>query len=244
MVGVEAPDVVLRYVCGVRQVPEIHRWYAYVPLVLLLGISMWNFFSEATTMGLNAITGRGDLMRKINFPRYIVVVSATVGSLISMAINLCVVLLFCFGSGVHFTWRVLLLPLNFIEFYCLALGVALLLATLNVFFRDIQHIWEVLMQALFYATPIIYPLSMVAERLGPENHNLAMTVEKAMLMSPPAQIIQDIRHNLIAPETTPTVWTLCNHWFWALVPIGLTVLILILGIHVFRKYSRKFAEVL
>ena len=107
------------------------------PLVLLLGISMWNFFSEATTMGLNAITGRGDLMRKINFPRYIVVVSATVGSLISMAINLCVVLLFCFGSGVHFTWRVLLLPLNFIEFYCLALGVALLLATLNVFFRDI-----------------------------------------------------------------------------------------------------------
>lgn len=76
------------------------------PLVLLLGISMWNFFSEATTMGLNAITGRGDLMRKINFPRYIVVVSATVGSLISMAINLCVVLLFCIGSGVHFTWRV------------------------------------------------------------------------------------------------------------------------------------------
>lgn len=214
------------------------------PLVLLLGISMWNFFSEATTMGLNAITGRGDLMRKINFPRYIVVVSATVGSLISMAINLCVVLLFCIGSDVHFTWRVMLLPLNFIEFYCLALGVALLLATMNVFFRDIQHIWEVLMQALFYATPIIYPLSMVADRLGAENYGFAMTVEKSMLMSPPAQIIQDIRHNLIAPETTPTVWTLCNHWFWALVPIGLTALILALGIHVFRKYSRKFAEVL
>lgn len=214
------------------------------PLVLLLGISMWNFFSEATTMGLNAITGRGDLMRKINFPRYIVVVSATVGSLISMAINLCVVLLFCIGSGVHFTWRVLLLPLNFIEFYCLALGVALLLATMNVFFRDIQHIWEVLMQALFYATPIIYPLSMVVDRLGAENYNLAVTVEKVMLMNPPAQIIQDIRHNLIAPETTPTVWTLFNHWFYALAPIGLTALILFLGIHVFRKYSKKFAEVL
>ena len=100
------------------------------------------------------------------------------------------------------------------------------------------------MQALFYATPIIYPLSMVVDRLGAENYGFAMTVEKAMLMSPPAQIIQDIRHNLIAPETTPTVWTLCNHWFWALVPIGLTALILALGIHVFRKYSRKFAEVL
>ena len=83
------------------------------PLVLLLGISLWNFFAEATNMGLTAIVGRGDILRKIHFPNYIIVVSATVGALISLAINMCVVLVFCIFNQVHFTWNVLWLPLNF-----------------------------------------------------------------------------------------------------------------------------------
>ncbi|MBW3087461.1 ABC transporter permease [Bifidobacterium sp. 82T24] len=214
------------------------------PLVLLLGISLWNFFAEATTMGLNGITGRGDLLRKINFPKYIVVVSATIGSLIGLAINMAVVLIFCIFARVHFTWRVLLLPLNFVEFYLLALGTALILATLNVYFRDIQHIWEVLMQMFFYATPIIYPLSMIIDRFGPAHVAEAQLIIKVMLLSPPAQIIQDIRHNLIAPDTTPITWTAYNHWWIALFPVALTLMLLWIGVHIFRKYSRKFAEVL
>lgn len=208
------------------------------PLVLLLGISLWNFFAEATNMGLTAIVGRGDILRKIHFPNYIIVVSATVGALISLAINMCVVLVFCIFNQVHFTWNVLWLPLNFIEFYALALGTALLLAALNVYFRDMQHIWEVLMQVFFYATPIIYPLSLVTEKTN--NPIFA----KIMLLSPPAQIIQDIRHNLIAPDTTPTVWKEISNWGIRLIPVALTFFILWLGIHIFRKYSQKFAEVL
>ncbi|PLS23859.1 ABC transporter permease [Bifidobacterium imperatoris] len=208
------------------------------PLVLLLGIGLWNFFAEATNMGLSAIVGRGDILRKIHFPNYIIVVSATVGALISLAINMCVVLVFCIFSRVQFTWDVLWLPLNFIEFYALALGTALLLAALNVYFRDMQHIWEVLMQVFFYATPIIYPLSLVTEKTG--NPIFA----KVMLLSPPAQIIQDIRHNLIAPETTPTIWTQVHNWGLRSIPVVITFFILWLGIHIFRKYSQKFAEVL
>ncbi len=68
------------------------------PLVLLLGISLWNFFSEATSMGLGSITGRGDMLRKVDFPKYIIVISATIGSLIGLGINMCVVLLFCLLS--------------------------------------------------------------------------------------------------------------------------------------------------
>ncbi|MDN6001342.1 MAG: ABC transporter permease [Bifidobacterium crudilactis] len=211
------------------------------PLVLLLGISLWNFFAEATNMGLTAITGRGDVLRKVNFPKYIIVASATIGSLIGLAINLGVVLVFCIFSRVQFTWRVLLLPLNLLQFYMLALGVALLLSTLNVYFRDIQHIWEVASQMLFYATPIIYPLSMVIARLGQRNGEI---VSKIMLLNPPAQIIQDIRANLIAPQTTPTVWTMFSNLGFQIIPIVLTVFLLILGIHVFNKHSQKFAEVL
>lgn len=215
------------------------------PLVLLLGISLWNFFSEATMMGLNAITGRGDLLRKIDFPKYIVVVSATINALIGLVINMCVVLIFCVFTHVRFTWRVLLLPFNFAQFYLLALGFSLLLATLNVYFRDIQHIWEVVSQLLFYATPIIYPLQLVISNLYQDIGMAgAQMVCKLLLLSPPAQIIQDIRHNMIAPDTTPTVWTLWGSHWAQFIPVALTFVLLAFAMYEFRKHSKKFAEVL
>lgn len=212
------------------------------PLVLLLGISMWNFFTESTTMGLCSISTRGDLLRKINFPKYIIVVSATINALICMSINLGVVIVACILSGVQFTVNVFWLPINLVQLYLLSLGVALLLSTLNVFFRDAQHIWEVVLQGLFYATPIIYPLSMVEQKLGEVAPGVGLLIEKLMLLNPAAQIIQDIRHNLIAPATTPTIWTLSDNIFFQMIPIALTFAMLLWGVHVFRKYSPKFAE--
>lgn len=214
------------------------------PLVLLLGISMWNFFTESTTMGLCSITTRGDLLRKINFPKYIIVVSATINALICMSINLGVVIVACILSGVQFTVNVFWLPINLVQLYLLSLGVALLLSTLNVYFRDAQHIWEVVLQGLFYATPIIYPLSMVEQQLGEVAPGVGLLIEKLMLLNPAAQIIQDIRHNLIAPATTPTIWTLSDNIFFQMIPIALTFAMLLWGVHVFRKYSPKFAEVM
>ena len=214
------------------------------PLVLLLGISMWNFFTESTTMGLCSITTRGDLLRKINFPKYIIVVSATINALICMSINLGVVIVACILSDVQFTVNVFWLPINLVQLYLLSLGVALLLSTLNVYFRDAQHIWEVVLQGLFYATPIIYPLSMVEQKLGEVAPGVGLLVEKLMLLNPAAQVIQDIRHNLIAPATTPTIWTLSDNIFFQMIPVSLTFALLLWGVHVFRKYSPKFAEVM
>lgn len=214
------------------------------PLVLLLGISLWNFFTEATTLGLCSMTTRGDLLRKINFPKYIIVISATINALICLAINLGVVVAACFLSGVQFTANVLWLPLNLLQLYALALAVALLLSTLNVYFRDAQHIWEVFLQGLFYATPIIYPLSMVGDKLASVAPGVGLLVEKLMLLNPAAQVIQDIRHNLIAPLTTDTIWTLSDNLLFQLIPVVLTFVLLGLGIHVFKKYSPKFAEVM
>lgn len=214
------------------------------PLVLLLGISLWNFFTEATTLGLCSMTTRGDLLRKINFPKYIIVISATINALICLAINLGVVVAACILSGVQFTANVLWLPLNLLQLYALALAVALLLSTLNVYFRDAQHIWEVFLQGLFYATPIIYPLSMVGDKLASVAPGVGLLVEKLMLLNPAAQVIQDIRHNLIAPLTTDTIWTLSDNLLFQLIPVVLTFILLGLGIHVFKKYSPKFAEVM
>ena len=170
------------------------------------------------------------------------VVSATIGALISLGINLLVVVIFAIFSKIQFTWRVLLLPLNFIELYVLALGAALLMATMYVYFRDIAHLWEVLQQVLFYSIPVIYPLSMVMDNdsLG----KWGLIIAKIQLLNPIAQTIQDIRHNLIAPETQPTVWTLVGNPLIAVIPVILAFLLLALGVHVFRKHNRKFAEVM
>lgn len=209
------------------------------PVVLLLGICSWQFFQEATTIGLRSVVDRGDLLRKIHFPNAIVVVSATVGSMISYAINLLVVLVFALFAHVEFTWRVALVPLSIIQLYVLALGTTLLFATMYVYFRDIAHIWDVLSQLIFYAMPIIYPLSYVIDRGEPY-----ASLARVELLNPIAQTIQDIRHNLIAPATQPTVWNQFGGVAPKIVPLALTVIILVLGVTLFRRNSRKFAEVM
>lgn len=209
------------------------------PVVLLLGISSWQFVTESTTIGLRSVVDRGDLLRKIHFPNYIVVVSATMGAMISYAINLVVVLIFAVFARVHFTWRVVLVPFNFIELYAVTLGITLLMATMYVYFRDVTHIWEVLQQVIFYAMPIVYPLKYVTDRGG-----ILAKLARMELLNPIAQCIQDIRHNLIAPETQPTIWNQYSNWGIRLFPVVLTVVLLWLGIHVFRRNSRKFAEVM
>lgn len=205
---------------------------------LLCGTCLWSFFSEATSMGMRAIVDRGDLLRKIHFPNYIIVASTTMGSMISLVINLVVIIFFGFFGHAQFTWHVLLVPLNIIQLYLLGLGVALLLGTLYVYFRDVSHIWEVVLQALFYATPVIYPISMIA------NNQHYGWAAKVLMLNPSTQIIMDIRHNLLAPDYVDTVWTMIANPLIALIPYVLTAVVLGLGIYVFRKYSPKFAEVL
>lgn len=209
------------------------------PVVLLLGISSWQFVTDSTNVGLRSVVDRGDLLRKIHFPNYIVVVSATVGALISYGINLLVVLVFALVSRVHFTWRVLLLPVNIVQLYVVTLGLTLIMATMYVYFRDIAHIWDVLQQLIFYAMPIIYPLSFVTARGG-----ILATLARMELLNPIAQSIQDIRHNFIAPDTQPTVWNQFGHWQVQLFPVVLTLLLLWFGVWVFRRNSRRFAEVM
>lgn len=210
------------------------------PVVLLLGISSWQFFNESTSVGLRSIVDRGDLLRKVHFPNYIVVVSATMNALISYGINLIVVLIFAVFNHVQFTWRVVLLPISVLQLYILALGFTLIMATMYVYFRDISHIWDVLQQAVFYSIPVIYPLTAVSNI----HHWWGPVVAKLLLLNPIAQSIQDIRHAFIAPETTPTVWNQVGNPWIRLIPIVLTGVIFVFGVWFFRRNSRKFAEVM
>ena len=207
-------------------------------ITLLLGLSLWGFFTEAVTLGMNSIVARGDLMRKINFPKYIVIISSMVSALISLSINLLVVLAFAIFAGVKFQWSVLILPFNIIILFATAFGLALILSTLYVKFRDISHIWEVFMQILVYSMPIMYPISMVTKV-----SIFGFSIAKIMMLNPIALAIQDIRHNLIAHET-PTFWTLFENYWFVLIPILVTTLLVAFGLWYFNKNSKKFAEIM
>jgi len=200
---------------------------------LLLGIVLWTFFSEATNQGLESIVSRGDIIRKIDFPKYIIVLSTTISALVNLTLNLSIVVVFMLLNGVGLHMSALLFPLYIVEIYVLALGLALLLSALNVKFRDMSHIWEIIMQAAFYATPIIYPLSIVIDK--------SQTAAKFMMMNPLAQAIQDARYSLITHDTATVVSLFKNSWY-ALIPIGIVIIVFTTGVVYFKRNSKKFAE--
>jgi ABC-2 type transport system permease protein len=210
---------------------KIGKGVEHFPVYLLLGIVLWNFFSEMTSQSLGSIVGRGDLIRKIKIPRWIIVFSSSVSALINLALNLVVVAAFMIINGVHPTASIFLLPLNILEIYIFALGISLFLAAAYVKFRDVTYIWEVVLQAGFYATPIIYPLSMVT----------LVWIQKLLLLNPVAQAVQYARYNVVTTDTI-TSSTLYSNMVFIIAPIVLTIVVFVLGILYFRRESKYFAE--
>lgn len=204
----------------------------HYPVYLLVGTVFWNFFTECTFQGIHAIENRGDLIRKISFPKYIVVLSATSTAVINLLINIGVIFIFALINGCTPSLSWLLVIPSIIELYALALGISLWLGAINVRLRDIGSIWEVLTQALFYAIPIIYPISMVT--------SVSEVAANIILIDPIAQVIQDVRHNVVTDQTV-TTWGYTGVG-WGLVSVMIVVLVLIFGALYFKKRSRRFAE--
>jgi ABC-2 type transport system permease protein len=203
----------------------------HYPQYLLLGIILWNYFVEVTTGGVGAIVGKGDLLRKINFPKYVIILAGSFSALINLLLNFIVLGAFLAYGHIGITWHALwILPL-LVELFIFSIALAFFLSALFVRFRDVSYIWEVLIQAAFYATPILYALTIVPVRYA-----------KLLILSPMAQIIQDSRHALITTKTQ-TIYSLYDgdKWIW-LIPIGLTVVTSALATGYFRSRSKYFAE--
>jgi len=200
---------------------------------LLLGIILWNYFVEVTNNGLSAIVGKCDLLRKLAFPRYIVVLSGSFSALINLFINLLVLAVFMFINGVPFSVQALwVLPL-IIELFIFALSIAFILSALYVRFRDINYIWELILQAGFYATPILYPIATVSA--------ISPIAAKIIMLSPLAQIIQDARNFIISSDTI-TIANIYGSQYIRLVPIAILILLASISITYFKRKSPGFAE--
>lgn len=203
----------------------------HFPIYLLLGIVIWNFFHEMTTRNVTAIVERGDLLRKIKIPRWIIIISSSISALINFLLNMVVFVAFLVINDVDLlstSWW--LLPILF-EVYILALGISLFLSAAYVKYRDVSYVWEVILQAGFYLTPILYPVSLIT--------NVAL--QKILFLNPMTQAIQDARYATITHQTI-TANQVFNGGWYQLIPYGFTIALLLLGFFYFRSQSKYFAE--
>lgn len=203
----------------------------HFPVYLLLGIVLWSFFSETTGTSLRSIVERGDVLRKINFPKYVVVLSVAFSAFINLFLNMIVVFCFMFFADVNFRWEGLLFPIVILQLFAVALSVSFFLSALYVKFRDISHIWEVVLQGAFYATPILYPVDMIP-----------LAAAKILLLSPIAQIIQDMRYLLVTDQTITLDALYGGNHLVRVIPYSLTIGMVVLSSWYFRKRSKFFAE--
>lgn len=219
------------YVVFTRVIP-VGRDVPYFPVYLLLGLVLWTFFIEATLSGMNSITGRGDMIRKVSVPKYIIVLSTNVSAFINFLLNMVVVFGFMVLSDVPFRWTILLAPIFILELIILALALSYLLSALFVKFRDFSHIWDVVLQVLFYAVPIIYPLSYPA---------ISQRLRELISLNPLTQIIQDTRSVMVTPDTLTTK-EVFNSQLGRIVPMLIIAVITVTAMWYFKKSSKNFAE--
>ena len=184
-----------------------------------------------TMQSLGAIVGRGDLIRKTKIPRWIIILSTSISATINLLLNLVIVFIFMYLNDVDIMKTILALPFVLLEVYIFALGLSLFLSAAFVKYRDISYIWEVGLQAGFYVTPILYPLTMITNE----------SVQKLMLLNPLAQAIQDARYVMVSHDIT-TTWKIFDGGWYALIPFMFVLLTAIMGVTYFRKESKYFAE--
>ena len=202
------------------------------PSYLLLGIMCWTFFIEVTTGGVGAVVAKGDLIRKISIPRYLTVLSSSSSALINFVFNFSVLLLIMITTGVEVNTRLIwLVPFLLIELYALALSIAFILSSLFVKFRDVSFIWEVFTQMFFYLTPILYPVSFVINRY-PE--------AKFLLLSPLAQIVQDLRYIIVTPQAQTNFSQLGLKG--AAFSASIVAVLVAFSVWFFRREAKSFAE--
>ena len=158
-------------------------------MYLLIGVVLFTFFNDAVTASLPSIVARGPLLRRISFPPLVIPIATTLTAAMTFAVNCVAVAIFIVASQIppELSW-LLLIPLV-LELYLFAIGVALLVSSLYVRFRDVGHLWEVFASVLFFATPIMYPVSI-----------LPTWAQHIIAFNPLVQVIQDSRDLVLGPR--------------------------------------------
>lgn len=200
---------------------------------LLCALLPWQFFSQSVMEATNSIVGNAHLIKKVYFPREVLPISIILSNLVNFIIALPVFFALALVSGATISPWVLLLPVPLLVQVTFSLGICLILATLNVFYRDTRIILSVVMQAWFFMTPVFYPIT----RIGREKTIFGLTFDAQLWLrrlNPMASVIASYRDLLYWGTYTGLDF---------LVRTALTSLIVLaIGYLIFLRYSSRFGE--
>lgn len=201
----------------------------HYPIMLLFGIVMWSYFTEVTGSSVTILVARADILRKVSIPRIALPLSVALTAGLVMVFNLLSVFAFILLNGVEprMSW-LWLVPL-FMQYALLTLGVSLLLSVFYVGLRDIGQAWDLVLQMMFYAVPILYPLTFVPEGS-----------RRWMLANPVGQILQQSREALVGTQSGSYTASMPGLWFF--VPYTLTAAIFVVGVVAFHRTAPTVAE--
>lgn len=191
------------------------------PLYILSGQVIFNFFNDATTNAMSAIVGNAALIKKVYVPKYMFVLSRVFSSLINLMASFAALIVVMIVTRAELHWTVLLafVPITLAVF--MALGIGLILSAITVKFRDVMHLYSVLMTVLLYLTPVIYPMSILTEGLY-----------HVVMMNPLTVVIMMFR-DLMLYNTMFSFETLG-------IAVAETLVFMVLGIWVFYKKQDEF----
>jgi ABC-2 type transport system permease protein len=212
------------------QVFRVGSQVPHYPVLLLFNVVLFGFFSEATTTAVTSVVNQESIVRKTQFPRLVIPLSVVVTAVFNLAVNLIVVVIFLLAFGVSPQWTWLLFPLIVAALFVFVTATSLLLASLYVRFRDTAIIWGVLATALFYATPVLYPIEAVPS-----------TYRDVISLNPLTPLFEQARRWVIDPGA-PGAATAAGGWTHLLPPLALFVAICVLGAWYFNREAPRIAE--
>jgi ABC-2 type transport system permease protein len=200
------------------------------PVLLLLNIVLFSFFTDATGRAVTALVERESIVRKMQFPTVAVPLSRVITSALNLAVSVVAVFVFVLVYGVDPEWTWLLLPLVVAAFVAIAAGASLALSALYVRFRDVLPIWTVVSTLLFYGSPVLYAIEVVPEDW-----------QRWVLLNPLAALLEQARHWVVDPGS-PGVVDAMGGAGWALLPAAIGVAICAVGAVIFTREAPRMAE--
>ena len=203
----------------------------HYPVLLLLGIVLFTFFQEATTSSVTSVVAQEGIVRKTQFPRLVIPTTVVVTALFNLCLNLVVVLVFILAYGVDPMWTWLLFPVALLALFVLTTAASMLLSVLYVRFRDVAIIWSVATQVLFYATPVLYPITFLKNE----------TYERLLFINPLAPIFEQVRVWVIEPDA-PTASEVVGGAVYLLPAVAVFVGLCVLGVWIFNRDAPRIAE--
>jgi ABC-2 type transport system permease protein len=222
--------------CAPNSSPGACAPYKYDGTQLLSAIVLFTFFAEATSGAVRCVVDHEATVRKIQFPRLVIPISVVLFCSFNLGLNLIVVLIFGAAEGVRPMASWVELPFIILFLATFAAGLAMLLSAAFVYFRDLQPLWEVVCQILFYASPVIIPIVKVMQ-------NLHGGLMKLYMSSPLATTIQQFRHAIISHAAYSPAFAI-GGTKWLAIPIAIVAITFVLGFYVFNRVAPHVAEIL